>query len=229
MRIGGLQKISAIDYPGRVGCVVFTVGCNFRCPYCHNPDLVRPSGPDFMSEDDFFAFLSERTHFLDGVSITGGEPCLHADLPDFCAKIKDMGFLVKLDTNGSLPQVTAGLIEKGLIDYIAMDVKTAPERYEPLTGPGIAPDTICRSIDLIKTSGLPCEFRTTCVRPFVDEAAICRIADLVAGAPLYVLQHCGKDRMLDPGFFKEDPVIGQGEMERFKDIAQNKVGRCIIR
>jgi pyruvate formate lyase activating enzyme len=182
-----------------------------------------------MSEEAFFDFLAERTQFLDGVSITGGEPCLHADLPEFCAKIKAMGFLVKLDTNGSLPQVTAGLIEKRLVDYIAMDVKTAPERYEPLSGPVFSPDTLIQSIDLIKNSGLPCEFRTTCVRPFVDEAAVTRIADLIAGAPLYVLQHCGKERMLDPDFFKQDPVIGPEEMERLKNIAQNKVGRCIIR
>jgi len=229
MRIGGLQKISAIDYPGRVGCVVFTVGCNFHCPYCHNPDLVRPKGPDFMSEAEFFDFLSGRTQFLEGVSITGGEPCLQPGLADFCEKIKGMGFLVKLDTNGSLPDVIAGLIEKRLVDYIAMDVKTAPERYEPLAGPALSPHTLVQSIDLIKNSGLGCEFRTTCVRPFVDEAAVRRIADLVAGAPLYVLQHCGKERMLDPEFFDQDPVIGAEELERFKNIVQNRVKRCIIR
>ncbi|OQX63912.1 MAG: anaerobic ribonucleoside-triphosphate reductase activating protein [Desulfococcus sp. 4484_241] len=229
MRIGGLQKTSVIDYPGRLCCVVFTVGCNFRCPYCHNPELVSKSAPPLMDEKEFFSFLSVRKGFLDGVSITGGEPCLWQDLPDFCSRLKADGFCVKLDTNGSMPDMLFDLVKKRLVDYIAMDVKTDPARYTELAGPKVSSEEIVRSIDIIRGSGLDYEFRTTCARPFVDLKTVEIITDMIAGAPLYALQKFRPDRVLAPEFFKDIPQFDADELQKFKAVAEKKVGSCIIR
>src|SRR6056297_2648426 len=169
MNIGGFQKSSLIDYPGKISCIVFLTGCNFDCPYCHNPDLVRYGRENTSAIDpkELEAFLVKRQGLLDGVVITGGEPTLQTDLTALCRRIKSMGFSVKLDTNGSRPRVLAQLIEEDLLDYVAMDLKTDPARYSPLISRTCKPSSIRSSVQAILSSGLPHEFRTTCVWPLV--------------------------------------------------------------
>lgn len=229
MIIGGLQKTSIIDYPGKVSCVLFCAGCNFRCPYCHNPDLISVAGDPFMPLDRFFDFLEQRRSFLDGVVVTGGEPSLDDDILPLCRGIKERGMAVKLDTNGSRPAMLQKLLDAGVIDYIAMDIKTRPANYALLAGKNFDCDRIRTSIKIIKHSGLPYEFRTTCVRPFVDEAIIQKIADLASGAPLYVLQRCRTGRVLSPEFFADKEPFTDKELEQFREIAAGKVDRCYIR
>lgn len=229
MRIGGLQKTSVIDFPGKVSCVLFLAGCNFRCPYCHNPDLIQPGQSPAVSPDAFFEFLAPRKGFLDGVVITGGEPCVNKDIAGFCRAVRDAGFAVKLDTNGSMPDVVTDLIENRLVDYIAMDVKTDPIQYSALTRTDVAPGTIIDSIQTIRASGIDHEFRTTCAPPFVNREAMARITDLISGAPLYVLQQCRRERMLDPAFFDNYPNITREEIDAFSTMAAERVGKCIVR
>lgn len=229
MIIGGLQKTSVIDYPGKVSCVVFCAGCNLRCPYCHNPDLLSLAGDHVIPVDDFFEFLSQRRSFLDGVVISGGEPCLNDDIVPLCRRIKEQELDVKLDTNGSRPDILRKLSEAAVIDYIAMDIKTAPGNYALLAGKNFDPDLIRSSVKEVQQSGLPYEFRTTCARPFVDEAIMQEIAELASGAPLYVLQRCRTQRMLSPEFFVDKEPFTDREMRRFLEIAAGKVERCYIR
>ena len=230
MIIGGIQKNSLIDYPSKISCVLFTSGCNFRCPYCHNPDLVRPP---FQSTpvEAIFEFLERRKSLLDGVVITGGEPTLHDDLPDFCSRIKSMGYFVKLDTNGSRPSVIQALIKKKQIDYIAMDVKTLPENYVPHIAQTIEPHAIRDSIALILNSGLAHEFRTTCVRPFVNQPVIEKISHIIHGADLLAFQQAKiTDKVLNPEFFLEKEwKISTDTLTSFQTTAAPFVKKTIIR
>jgi pyruvate formate lyase activating enzyme len=232
MSIAGLQKTSLIDYPGLVSCVVFLTGCNFACPYCHNPDLARgdlPAG-GAMALDDFVAFLEQRRGFLDAVVITGGEPTLSGDLVEICRAIKSLGFLLKLDTNGSRPQVVARLLEAGLVDYLAMDLKTLPEEYAPHLSPRPCAEALTDSIRIIQASGLAHEFRTTCVRPFVDQDRIAAMARRISGAPLYALQALQTESLLNPDFFQPLPApFSPSEMEQLRAAAAPYVQRCILR
>lgn len=162
MLIAGLQKLTLLDYPGKTACTLFTPGCNFRCPFCHNALLVTSKVEDFISEEEFFSFLSKRHGVLDGVCITGGEPTLQKDLVPFMQKIKAMGFKIKLDTNGYLPTVLKEVLDKGLADYIAMDIKASITEYADATGiKDINTDAILYSIELIEKSKIAHEFRTT--------------------------------------------------------------------
>ena len=232
MKIGGFEKYSFIDYPDCIGSVVFTSGCNFHCPYCHNPGLVRPdkhSRQELSDENAIFSFLKKRKKYIDGIVITGGEPTLQADLPEFCRKIRDIGLLVKLDTNGSMPGVIEGLLQRGLVDYVAMDIKTSPDRYNNAIC-DIDPCVIENSIELLLGSSLPFEFRTTCVKPIVDEDAIQQIAGLVRGAPLYVIQRPQLKKVLDPSFFdQQHRMITEAEIKSFKTILSSFVKKCIDR
>jgi pyruvate formate lyase activating enzyme len=230
MIIGGLQKTSLIDFPGKVSCVCFVSGCNFRCPYCHNPDLVQHPGNAFLDENSFLDFVRERQGFLDGVVISGGEPTLQNDLPAFVSRIKKAGYAVKVDTNGSHPHMIRDLIEKRLVDYIAMDIKTDPSLYPLFMKRGIDPDCIRSSIKLIMASGIPYEFRTTCVRPIVDAGAVETIARLIQGSFLYVLQNFSQARVLQPDFFENRKAgYDQEEMMQLKSIAETWVKKCIVR
>jgi pyruvate formate lyase activating enzyme len=206
MIFGGVQKNSLIDYPTKVSCVLFTQGCNFRCPYCHNPQLVpcREKRAPVFPEDEVLSFLAQRKNWLDGVVITGGEPTLQKDLFDFCGQLKEMGFSIKLDTNGSRPDVIRKLINGRRVDYIAMDIKTDPARYAPVFTATEDVECIRNSIETILASGLDHEFRTTCVKPFVDADIIRIIGHSIAGADRYVLQQarCIEGHALDPEFFK---------------------------
>jgi pyruvate formate lyase activating enzyme len=232
MKIGGIQRNSFIDYPGKVSSVLFLSGCNFRCPYCHNPDLVHgeSSCPAFVDETWVLDFLKKRRGLLDAVVISGGEPTLHDALFPLCDEIKTLGYPVKIDTNGSRPQAIESLIRKGLVDYVAMDIKTAPEAYSRFLAKECSPENILTSIQIIMASGVAYEFRTTCIRPLTDNQAIERISQLIEGAPLYALQKCRQGDVLNPNFFHETAEICEdGEMAGFQAIASSHVQACIVR
>ncbi len=210
MVLGGIQKLTLLDYPGLVACTVFTVGCNMRCPFCHNAALVsHTDAQGGLDEEEFFAFLRKRRGILDGVCVSGGEPTLQPDIENFVAKIKGMGFKVKLDTNGSFPDVLRRLLESGNIDYVAMDLKNIPERYGMTVG--IADFDVARvieSIGIIKESGVDYEFRTTVVSPLHRASDFEEIARLIQFAPRYYLQN-----FVDSG----DLVSGGGLTELGED------------
>ncbi len=189
MIIKGLQKTTLLDFPSRVACTVFTGGCNFRCPFCHNASLVlSPASVDGISEEEFFRFLSKRKGILDGVCITGGEPLLQKDIESFIFKIKNEGFAVKLDTNGSFPERLRSIVAEGLVDYIAMDIKNSEEKYSLTAGiEGNCPQ-VFESIDFIMSSGVDYEFRTTVVKELHTVEDIESIAKRIAGARRYFLQ-----------------------------------------
>lgn len=167
MKLGGLMKLTLLDFPETVACTVFTSGCNFRCPFCHNASLVVPermTEEDHLEEDEFFRFLSKRQGVLDGVCVSGGEPLMWPAARDFIARIKEMGFKVKLDTNGSYPDRLKEILDEGLLDYVAMDIKSAPESYGRACGLNETPiENVRRSIEILRNSGTPYEFRTTVV------------------------------------------------------------------
>ena len=232
MVFGGLQKSSLIDYPGKISCVIFLSGCNFDCPYCHNPDLAKgiPSVPGFIDENSIYDLLESRKKFLDGVVISGGEPTLQKNLIPFCKKIKQIGYPIKLDTNGSRPQVLHKLIDMGLVDYIAMDVKTDPFHYAPLIVKDDIPDLILASIRIIMESSVEHEFRTTCIKALVDVHVIKSIARIITGSMLYVLQQFFNTGVLHPEFFQDnDRRYNDDELTYFKSIAEPWVKKCIIR
>jgi pyruvate formate lyase activating enzyme len=206
MKIGGLQKISFIDYPGRIGAVVFVQGCNFRCPYCHNPELVDPAryGP-LLDEGAVLSFLEKRRGKLDAVTLTGGEPTLQPDLADFLRQIRGMGYLIKLDTNGSHPEVIATLIREKLVDCLAMDIKGPREKYARIARAEVDLAAIDRSIDGITESGLEHEFRTTVVPSQITMDDLLSIAEWLKNARRYVLQSFVPPKTLDPAFLSEPP------------------------
>jgi pyruvate formate lyase activating enzyme len=204
MKIGGLQKFSLIDYPGRISAIVFTQGCNFRCPYCHNPELVDPAqyGP-ILSEEQVISFLDKRRGKLDAVTVTGGEPTLQPDIDRFLEVIKGMGYLTKVDTNGSMPDVLERLIHGRLVDYLAMDIKGPLQKYAQIAGTEVQTQKIRKSVALITNSGIDHEFRTTVVRSQLDSGDLIAIAGLLKKARLYVLQTFVPVKTLCRKFFAE--------------------------
>ena len=227
MKIHGLQKMTLLDYPGHVACTVFLGGCDFRCPFCHNFDLVVGPMPEAMSEDEFFAFLDKRHGLLDGVAITGGEPCLRTDLPDFIARIREAGFLVKLDTNGYHPAMLRRLIEERLVDYVAMDIKNSPGKYAQTCGlPRIDLDLIDESISLLMGSSVPYEFRTTVVRELHEARDFEEIGKWIEGADRYFLQaFTSRDTVPDPTLSAPEPVA----LRKFSDIVSRYVKVAEVR
>ena len=190
MKIGGLIKFTLIDFPGRPAAVVFTQGCNFRCRYCHNPELVYPHlFLEPMPEEDLFAFLKRRQGTLEGVVITGGEPTLHEDILDFTAKIKQMGFAIKWDTNGTRPEMLREAYQRKLLDYVAMDLKAPLEKYSAITGVDFNPEIIKESMKLIKESGVPYQFRTTYDKEVLTDEDISAIRSLT-DEQHYRVQEC---------------------------------------
>ena len=189
MKIKGLQKLTLLDYPGRLAATVFLGGCNMRCPFCHNASLVvRPDNTE-ITEDELFAFLESRRGKLSGVCVTGGEPTLNRELPSFISKIRALGYSVKLDTNGTHPEMLESLIRDGLVDYVAMDIKTSIENYGRVSGiPDIDTSKIERSIDLLLSGTVPYEFRTTVVRELHTASDFEAIGRRIEGARAYFLQ-----------------------------------------
>lgn len=190
MEIHGFQKLTLLDYPEHIAATVFTGGCNFRCPFCHNGELVlNPQAAPLISEEEIVATLKKRQGMLQGVCITGGEPTLQRDLREFIVKVKELGFLVKLDTNGYRPAVLRALLEEGLLDYVAMDVKAAPGNYALAAGvPGMDVRPVLESIALLKESRIPYEFRTTVVKGIHSVEEFEEIGRLLAGSRAYYLQ-----------------------------------------
>ena len=232
MTIAGLQKTTLIDYPGKVSCTIFFTGCNFTCPYCHNPDLAAGRLPDGvgLTVEALLAFLAPRRKFLDAVVISGGEPTLAPELADVCRAVKALGFAIKIDTNGSRPAVLAALLCAGLVDYVAMDLKTLPEQYAPHLSRRPCAAALEETIGLLRRSGLAHEFRTTCVAPFVDRTRIAAMAQRIQGAPLYALQRLQSAQVLAPDFFGSRlQAFSSAEMAAFQAAAAPFVQRCIVR
>ena len=190
MEIQGLQKMTLLDYPGRVACTVFLGGCDLRCPFCHNGGLVLGPMPAELDGEGLLAFLKKRRGLLDGVCVTGGEPLLRPELPELLAQIKELGYPVKLDTNGGRPEGLRALAEAGLVDYVAMDVKNCPARYGETAGvPGLDVTPFRESVSFLLQGTVDYEFRTTVVREFHDEDSFRAIGPWIAGARRYFLQH----------------------------------------
>lgn len=230
MRLGGYQKMTLIDYPGKIATTVFTVGCSFRCSFCHNPELVlasRFASPD-DTEEEFFSFLERRKGKLEGVCVTGGEPTIQPDILNFIKRIKDMGFSVKLDSNGTRPDVLKKIIDQKLVDYIAMDLKHVPEKYRDITG--IDPDIerIKLSVRLIMSGKIDYEFRTTVVPGFHSEKDFDKIADWIRGAKRYYLQEFRSGVVLDPKLM-EKAKKKSIDLEKIKKIIGKRVEKVEIR
>lgn len=228
MRIQGLQKLTLLDYPGKVACTVFTAGCNFRCPFCHNASLVThiPEGND-MSEEGFFSFLKKRQGILDGVCVTGGEPLLQSGIKEFIRKIKKLEFLVKLDTNGSFPDLLQELIEEQLVDYVAMDIKNSLEGYCETAGiEEHYLKQILESVDILKRGLVPYEFRTTVTKNFHTEERMEEIAKWIQGTERYFLQ-----AFVDSGDLIGSDLKGcsKKEMEKFLEKVKKFVPHAELR
>lgn len=187
--ISGLQKLTLLDYPGKVACTVFTGGCNFRCPFCHNASLVRPEELQGNEEEQVLAFLRRRVGVLDGVAVTGGEPLLHPDMPAFLEKVRALGYKIKLDTNGSFPERLIEIVRAGLVDRVAMDIKNAPELYAKTAGvEGLELGPIERSKDFLLSGAVEYEFRTTVVKGLHTAESLAGAAKWIEGAKEYYLQ-----------------------------------------
>lgn len=191
MKVTGIQKLTLLDYPGVVACTVFTAGCNFRCPFCHNAMLVLPEQIDdeCLTDDEVFGFLKKRRGVLDGVAVTGGEPLLHADMPEFLARVKELGYKIKLDTNGSNPELLSEIVKNKLVDRVAMDIKNAPEEYARTIGLksfDIAP--VERSKEILLRGDIDYEFRTTVVKGIHTKESLIGAAKWIEGAKEYYLQ-----------------------------------------
>lgn len=227
MDIHGLQKLSLLDYPGKVACTVFLGGCNFRCPYCHNSELLSAATPPVMTSEELLAFLKTRGGLIDGVCVTGGEPLTRADIGELLAAIKRMGFSVKLDTNGAYPARLRALIADGLIDYVAMDVKNSRARYAETVGLNEMDLTpIEESVDYLLSGVINYEFRTTVVSPLHDEDALRDIASWLAGARRYFLQPFA-DRDTVP--FSGLSAPSDEALKKFVSIAREKIASVAVR
>ena len=227
MVIKGLQKTTLLDFPGKVACTVFTAGCNFRCPFCHNASLViAPDLSDTISEDEFFAFLNKRRGILDGVCITGGEPLLQKDIEFFIKKIRALGLAVKLDSNGAYPERLKSIIDQGLVDYVAMDVKNCKEKYSLTVGTEVDIDKISESVRILMTSDVEYEFRTTVVRELHSPEDIKSIGEWIAGAKRYFLQSfTDSGELIADGYSAHTPQ----DMGALLDIAKQYVPDTALR
>ena len=230
MRISSIKKTSLIDYPGKISAVIGTQGCNLHCPWCHNFHLIphsRPKGTETVRANDFLLFLAERKNLLEGVVITGGEPTIQSDLPDFCGELKEMGYSVKLDTNGTNPTVLQLLFDKNLVDYIALDIKTDFPQYRQLSGNINFQAEIVESIKATMSAGKEYEFRTTCVEPFVDQNNIENIAAMIKGARRWYLQKCNPtDHFPDR---KNTTFLDNETLHELKQKAIKHVPTCEVR
>ncbi|GFN22127.1 MAG: anaerobic ribonucleoside-triphosphate reductase activating protein [Thermoanaerobacteraceae bacterium] len=214
MAIRGIHKTSLVDFPGEVCTTVFFGGCNFRCPWCHNADLVlRPSALPEIPPEEVLAFLDRRKSFIRAVCLTGGEPTLARGLEDFICQLKGRGFKVKIDTNGTRPEVIAGLLEKGLLDYVAMDVKGPLEKYNLLTGVKADLGAVKESVNLLKNSRTAYEFRTTMVPGLLSEEELLALGPLLAGARRYVLQAFRPADSVINGYYRDIPPCSEATLK----------------
>lgn len=224
MLFGGIQKLTLLDYPDKTACTLFTVGCNFRCPFCHNATLIASVGnKQTMDSTEVLAFLKRRQGLLDGVCISGGEPLLHPRLGDFIRQVKELGFLVKLDTNGSLPDRLIKLVRSGTIDYVAMDIKNTPQKYAFTIGaPRYDLASVVESVAFLLTGTLPYEFRTTVVRELHTVDDLRTIAQWLAGTDKYCLQaFVDSGDVLESGLSGYSPPEMQSLLHTVKTIIPN--------
>jgi pyruvate formate lyase activating enzyme len=229
MKIGGVQKVSLIDYPGLISAIIFSQGCNFKCSYCHNPELVDSKlFQPCIKENAVLDFLNTRRGKLDAVVITGGEPTMQDDLALFIKQIKKMGFVVKLDSNGSQPQVIKTLLDEKLLDFIAMDIKAPLEKYKSVVRIPVNADLIKESIRLILKSKIPHEFRTTVVESQLEEKDILNIAKLISGARHYVLQNFVPVKTLDKKFLKENSYSNE-IFQKIKKHLEHQIPSVTVR
>lgn len=234
MKILGLQKLTLLDYPEHIAAIVFLGGCNFRCPFCQNSSLVLATNqPQEISRDEFLRFLQKRAGVLDGICVTGGEPCIHPELPELLAQIHEAGLLVKLDTNGTNPEMLSSLQEDGLLDYVAMDIKAGPSHYAKACGlpESSAPmllENVNRSVRLLKSGKIPYEFRTTAVKGLHDETDFEEIAGLIDGCENYYIQNF---RDCPEVLLKNHPFspFSEEELQHFLEIVQKNVPRACLR
>lgn len=229
MKIGGLQKVSLNDYPGRICATVFTQGCNFRCPYCHNPELVDPDqyGP-VIPVEDVLSFLDRRRGKLEAATVTGGEPTLQKGLETFLGELKRMHYLVKVDTNGSNPGTLSTLIEGRLVDYVAMDLKGPLKKYGQMASVAVEVSQIKRSIDVITTSGIGHEFRTTVVRSQLDLEDLLSMRRIIKRARMYVLQRFVAGKTLDRALHAEE-TYRPDELSAFREALRGKGLSVVVR
>lgn len=220
MKISGFQKLTLLDYPELMACIVFTHGCNFRCPFCHNGGLVVSEQTDNISGEEILSYLKKRSAMLEGVVISGGEPTLQSDLPDFLRKIKALGYRVKLDTNGTSPEKISALINEGLVDHIAMDVKSSLENYRAASGISAEkylPD-IKKSIEILKSGAIEHEFRTTLVKGIHAESDVISVAKLINGDDKFYLQSYKRsDGVINPDGLSS---FSEKEMKSFAEKAK---------
>ena len=225
MKISGIQKLTLLDYPGKVACTIFTPGCNLRCPFCHNASLVF-SCADEIGEESVLSFLRKRVGVLDGICVTGGEPLLQKDIADFLRKVKALGYLVKLDTNGTFPDRLQPLLEEKLVNYVAMDIKASPDNYDNATGVVTDLEKVRRSVALLKESGVAHEFRTTTVKGIHTAADFEAIAQWLKGEDRFFIQQykVADDMIGDPfeSFTKE-------ELDTFAAIVAKTVSQVAVR
>ncbi|MDL2234182.1 anaerobic ribonucleoside-triphosphate reductase activating protein [Ruminococcaceae bacterium OttesenSCG-928-L11] len=228
MKLSGLQKTTILDFPGKVACTVFTAGCQFRCPFCHNASLVNVGETtQILPEEEFFAFLTKRRGVLDGVCVSGGEPLLHSDIGEFLRRIKGMGYAIKLDTNGGYPARLKALVTEGLLDYVAMDIKHTPEQYETAVGlPNFDPAPILESAAFLMEGAVPYEFRCTVVDGIHQPADFARIGEWIQGSPRFFLQ-----RFADSGDMLTEGLcaLSEEDMEAARAAVAPWVGEVAVR
>ncbi len=221
MKLHGLQKMTLLDFPGCVACTVFLGGCDFRCPFCHNFELIDGTAQPVMTDGDLIAFLEKKRGLIDGVAITGGEPCLHPDLPQLIERIHNAGFRVKLDTNGYHPEMLKRILEQGIVEYVAMDIKNSPEKYALTCGVDeIDMALIAESRDLLMNGNIDYEFRTTVIRELHEKEDFEKIGEFIKGAKRYFLQRF-TDRDSVPYGNLTAPTFD--EMYEFAEIARKFV------
>ncbi len=228
VEIKGLEKFSSRDFPGHISSTVFFGGCSFRCPYCHNSQLVlEPETIQSLAADFFLSYLDGRKGWLEAVCLTGGEPLLHEDLEELIRVVRDRGLLVKLDTNGSFPDRLEALLGLGLLDRVAMDVKAPLERYREVTRSSIDLEKIVRSVDLVRGSGIPYLLRTTVVPGFVGKDDVLRIGEWLEGAASYAVQPFVPQTTIDPAFMAIKP-FGRAELEDIAAAARPFFGEVLV-
>ena len=227
MKIHGLQKMTLLDFPGHVACTVFLGGCDMRCPFCHNAELLDMNAPEVMDDAALLKFLKGRQGLLDGVAITGGEPMMRKDLPKLLEAIRELGFKIKIDTNGNHPELLKSIVGAGLADYIAMDIKNSPERYGETVGlPSFDISKVKESISYLLSGPVKYEFHTTVVKEFHDADSFRGIAEMIKGASDYFLQ-CFVDRESVP--YAGLNAYGKEELESFADIIRPFVKNVEVR
>ena len=226
--VGGIQKLSLVDFPGHVAAALFTAGCNMRCGYCHNPELVLPErlAPS-IPIDDIMLFLQSRVGRLDGVVVSGGEPTIHDDLPELIRRIKALGYDVKLDSNGTRPEMIRQLIDDKLIDFVAMDIKGPLEKYQTIAARPIDLDAVQETIALLISSGIGHEFRTTIVREQLEPSDFHKVGEMVRGAKRFALQHFQPGSTLAPQF-EQASTFSEAEFQDAKTIMERYVDECVI-